>query len=64
MSAKYLAPWYHVLGTYYKASGVKHQVLDTLDEGSRKNRGRAKRGPKILVYIYIYVCMSAGRLIL
>ncbi|MDP7453798.1 MAG: hypothetical protein QGE95_16290, partial [Arenicellales bacterium] len=22
---------------------------------SRKNRGRAKRGPKILVYIYIYI---------
>ena len=23
--------------------------------GAKKNRGRAKRGPKILVYIYIYI---------
>jgi len=26
--------------------------------GSSKNRGRAKRGPEILVYIYIYIYMG------
>jgi hypothetical protein len=37
---------------YGLESDLRHALRKGLE--SKKNRGRAKRGPKILVYIYIY----------
>jgi hypothetical protein len=38
---------------YGLESDLRHALRKGLE--SKKNRGRAKRGPKILVYIYIYI---------
>ena len=52
-------PWKIVASLYSTNRGILFTYVQNQDwQESVKSRGRAKRGPKILVYIYIYIYKS------